>query len=104
MFTGGIVRKVGCVRYNSCLRRAVAKGKGFFSCENCQLYESEILTETDKLIENLRAARLRLEIWPELATADPATHEDLNAAFDLPSFKASASETTRRAFTMTVSC
>jgi hypothetical protein len=53
--------------------------------------------------ESLRAARLLLEVWPELSTADPADHELFNISFPLPAFPAEAKAALQKAFSITAS-
>lgn len=102
------VRRVGCSRYATCLRRAAEiQGKPApFSCGGCDLFEPEEKTRAAVLEENLRSARLWLEVFPELAEQDPAEHEGLNGAIDLPRWTAEASDIMQKAFTLTakISC
>jgi hypothetical protein len=102
-FTGGTVRRVGCSRYATCLRRAAEiEGKPTpFSCGSCDLFEPEKKTHAAILEENLRCANFWLAVFPELSTADTEGHQALNDTLDLPRFKADAEEIMRKAITVT---
>ena len=70
-----MLRRVGCKWDSLCLQKAIDAGERDFSCEGCQIFVGENLSEKEQIDQLLGCARLLFEVFPELKEiyGDPKT-------------------------------